>query len=79
MTYVNLALGCLIPMFYTPVMLRLLGQSEYGLLGLAHSVTGYLSLLSFGLGSTITRYLSIFRAENDKDSEERKAKGAGAS
>lgn len=71
MTYINLALGCLIPMFYTPVMLRLLGQSEYGLLGLAHSVTGYLSLLSFGLGSTITRYLAICRAENDKDKEER--------
>ena len=71
MTYINLAIGCLIPMFYTPVMLRLLGQSEYGLLGLAQSITGYLSLMSFGLGSTIIRYLSIYRAENDKDGEER--------
>ena len=71
MTYINLALGSLIPMFYTPVMLRLLGQSEYGLLGLAQSITGYLSLLSFGLGSTIIRYLSIYRADNDKDGEER--------
>lgn len=71
MTYINLALGCLIPMFYTPVMLRILGQSEYGLLGLAQSITGYLSLLSFGLGSTIIRYLSLYRADNDKDGEER--------
>ena len=71
MTYINLALGSLIPMLYTPVMLRLLGQSEYGLLGLAQSITGYLSLLSFGLGSTIIRYLSIYRADNDKDGEER--------
>lgn len=71
MTYINLVLGCLIPMFYTPVMLRLLGQSEYGLLGLAQSITSYLSLLSFGLGSTIIRYLSIYRADNDKDGEER--------
>ena len=71
MTYINLALGSLIPMFYTPVILRLLGQSEYGLLGLAQSITGYLSLLSFGLGSTIIRYLSIYRADNDKDGEER--------
>lgn len=71
LNYFNLALGCLIPMFYTPVMLRILGQSEYGLLGLAQSVTGYLSLLSFGLGSTIIRYLSFCRADNDKDGEER--------
>ena len=71
MTYINLILGSLIPMFYTPVILRLLGQSEYGLLGLAQSITGYLSLLSFGLGSTIIRYLSIYRADNDKDGEER--------
>lgn len=71
MTYINLVLGCLIPMFYTPVMLRILGQNEYGLLGLAQSITGYLSLLSFGLGSTIIRYLSICRADNDKDGEER--------
>ena len=28
MTYINLALGSLIPMFYTPVILRLLGQSN---------------------------------------------------
>ena len=49
MTYINLILGSLIPMFYTPVILRLLGQSEYGLLGLAQSITGYLSLLSLSL------------------------------
>ena len=69
LSYINLALGNLIPLVYTPVMLRMLGQSEYGLYTLAHSVVGYLSLLSFGIGGTIVRYLAKARAKNDKEEE----------
>lgn len=68
LSFVNLALGSLIPMFYTPVMLRILGQAEHGLYSLANSTVGYLSLLSFGFGSTIIRYIAKYRAENDHDS-----------
>lgn len=71
MTYVNIGLGSLIPFVYTPIMLRLLGQSEYGLYSLANSVVGYLSLLSFGLGSTIVRYAAKYRAEGNKEQEEK--------
>ena len=67
LSYVNLALGSLIPMFYTPVMLRILGQAEHGLYSLANSTVSYLSLLSFGFGSTIIRYLAKYRAENDRE------------
>lgn len=67
LSYLNLAISCIIPFFYTPIMLKMLGQSEYGLYSLANSVVGYLSLLSFGFGSTIVRYLSKYRAENDRD------------
>lgn len=65
LSYVNLALGCLIPMFYTPVMLELLGQAEYGLYSLSSSAVSYLTLLTFGFGSTIIRYISKARAENN--------------
>lgn len=71
MTYLNIGLGSLIPFLYTPIMLRLLGQSEYGLYSLANSVVGYLSLLSFGLGSTIVRYVAKYRAEGKKEQEEK--------
>ena len=71
MTYLNIGLGSIIPFIYTPVMLRLLGQSEYGLYSLANSVVGYLSLLSFGLGSTIVRYVAKYRAEGNKEQEEK--------
>ena len=71
LTYLNIGLGSLIPVFYTPVMLRILGQSEYGLYSLANSVVGYLSLLTFGLGSTIVRYVAKYRAEGNKEEEEK--------
>ena len=71
LNYVNMILGNLIPIFYTPIMLTLLGQSEYGLYKLAGSVTSYLSLISMGLGSAITRYLIKSREEEGKEAEER--------
>lgn len=70
LSYINLAIGCVIPFFYTPVMLEMLGQAEYGVYSLANSVVGYLSLLNFGFGSTIVRYFSKYRAENKKDALE---------
>lgn len=71
LNYINLGLGNLIPIFYTPIMLSLLGQSEYGLYKLSSSVTSYLSLISMGIGSAVTRYLIKANTEEGKDSEEK--------
>lgn len=71
MSYINLGLGTVIPFIYTPIMLRMLGQAEYGLFSLASSAVSYLSLLSFGFGSTIIRYISKYRAEKDKNQKKR--------
>lgn len=70
LSYINMAIGSLIPMFYTPIMLDLLGQNEYGLYRLSSSVTSYLSLISFGIGSAIVRYYTKYIAEGDKEGEE---------
>ncbi len=69
LSYVNLIVGNLVPLFYTPVMLRILGQSEYGLYSLATSVTSYLSLMSMGISSAVVRYLVKFRAKGDTEGE----------
>ena len=71
LSYINLGLGMIIPFVYTPIMLRMLGQAEYGLFSLASSAVSYLSLLSFGFGSTIIRYIAKYRAEGDLESEEK--------
>lgn len=65
LSYVNLGIGNIIPFIYTPIMLRILGQSEYGLYGMAASVVAYLSLLNFGIGSTVVRYITKCRAEEN--------------
>ena len=66
LSYVNLAIGSIIPMIYTPIMLRILGQAEYGLYSLSNSIVGYLSLLNFGFGSTIIRYICKYRERTSK-------------
>ena len=48
MSYLAQFIQILTGILYTPIMLRLLGQSEYGLYQLVFSVVSYLSLLSFG-------------------------------
>lgn len=71
LNYINMGIGNLIPVFYTPIMLSLLGQNEYGLYKLSSSVTSYLSLISMGLGAAITRYLIKASTEKGKEAEER--------
>ena len=71
LNYVNMGIGNLIPIFYTPVMLSLLGQNEYGLYKLSSSVTGYLGLISLGIGAAVTRYLIKAKTEEGQEAEER--------
>lgn len=67
LTYVSMGLSFLISLLYTPIMIRLLGQSEYGLYNLAASVIAYLGILNFGFGSTYIRYYSKFKVKNDEE------------
>lgn len=71
LNYINQILGNLIPLFYTPIMLSLLGKSEYGLYKLSSSVTSYLGLISIGIGSAMSRYLIKTSTEKGKDAEEK--------
>lgn len=63
LNYVIIALNTAVGLLYTPYMLRMLGQNEYGLYSLVASVIAYLTLLDFGFGNAIVRYTARFRAE----------------
>ncbi len=71
LSYLNLGIGNLIPFFYTPIMLELLGQNEYGLYKIASSTTSYLSLMAFGIGSAVSRFIIEARTQDGKEAEER--------
>lgn len=64
LSYVSIGLSNVIALLYTPFMLRMMGQSEYGLYSLVASVIAYLTILDLGFGSAIVRYTAKFRAEN---------------
>ncbi len=68
MSYLIIGLGSLISIVYTPIMLRLLGQSEFGLYNLVASVVSYLGLFNFGFGSAYIKYYSTYKVNNDNDS-----------
>jgi len=65
LNYLGEAIRILTALIYTPIMLRLLGQSEYGLYQLVSSTVSYLSLLSLGFGSAYVRYYSRYRVNED--------------
>lgn len=69
LSYVSIAINTLIQLAYTPVLVRLLGQSEYGLYSLVSSIIGYLTILDLGFGNAIIVYTAKYRAKNDKQAE----------
>jgi len=68
LSYASEVVKILSALIYTPIMLRLLGQSEYGLYNLVHSVVAYLSLLSLGFTASYIRFYSRFKAK-ERDEE----------
>ncbi|WP_375088960.1 oligosaccharide flippase family protein [Peribacillus sp. RS7] len=67
LSYFALFINIIISIIYTPVMLNLLGQSEYGLYSLASSAAGYVGILNFGLGNAVIRYTAKYKALNDEE------------
>lgn len=58
---VSIAVG----LAFTPVMIRILGQNEYGLYQLVQSVVNYLSLMNFGFSGAYIRYFSMAKTKGD--------------
>lgn len=68
LTYLQMALGVLVGLLYTPVMIRILGQSEYGLYNTVSSTISMLSVLSLGFNSSYVRYYAGYKKNKDTDS-----------
>lgn len=65
LTYIQMGLGVIIGLLYTPFMTRLLGQSEYGLYNTVASTISMLSVLNFGFNSGYIRYYSKYKKKKD--------------
>ena len=71
LAYILLFLNTVVGIFLTPYIVSHLGKSEYGLYKTIASFANNLALLDFGIGTTITKYLSKYRAKkSDKEANQ---------
>ena len=66
LSYISTAISIVIQLVYMPVMIRLLGKSEYGLYSLVSSVVSYLSLFSLGFTGAYLRFFARFYKNREK-------------
>ncbi len=65
LAYIQIALNVIIQLAYTPIMIKLLGQNEYGLYNTVSSTIALLSILSLGFNGGYIRYYSIYKKNDD--------------
>lgn len=69
LAYLTLAISTVIGFFFSPFLLRMIGDSQYGIYSLAKSLISFIAILDLGLGQTIVRYVSKARALGDNQQE----------
>ena len=67
LSYLSIFVSSMVGILFTPYMISSLGPTEYGLYQLLYSVIGYVALLDFGLGGTLTRFILKYRSENNHE------------
>lgn len=67
LSYAQMVLSNLISIIFTPIIIRMLGQDEYGVLSLSGAVIGYLSLLNLGLGGSYNYFYHKRKKESNED------------
>ncbi len=67
MSYAGIFVSSIIGIAFTPYMILKLGKIEYGLYQVLYAAIGYVSILDFGLGSTLTRYILKYKSSNEPD------------
>ncbi len=71
LSYLTIIVSTLVQLLYTPLLIRMLGQSEYGLYSLVSSIIGYLTVLDLGFGNAIIVYTTKFHTQGKFDDEKK--------
>lgn len=71
LSYISIVVNTLIQLLFTPFLIRMLGQSEYGLYSLVSSIIGYLTVLDLGFGNAIIVYTVKYRTQKEYDKEKK--------
>ncbi len=69
LSMMTIVVSSIIQILYTPLYMRYLGQEDYGINSLVQSIMGYIAILNLGLGNTMLRYTTRYRAEGKIEEE----------
>lgn len=64
LSYTQIAIGIVGSLLYTPFLIRLLGQNEYGLYGTVISAVGLVGVLDMGFASSYIKFYTKYKSEN---------------
>lgn len=71
LSYIVIILNMLVGITYTPFLIRMLGQSEYGLYSIVYSVISYLTVMDMGFGNAIVIYTARYINQGDKEKQDK--------
>lgn len=71
LSYIVIFLNMIVGVVYTPFLIRKLGQSEYGLYSIIHSIITYLTVMDMGFGNAIIIYTARYINKGDKEKQDR--------
>lgn len=69
LSILTIIIGSLIQIFYTPLYMKYLGTTDFGINSLVQSIMGYMGMLNLGLGNAMLRYTVRYRAEGKIEDE----------
>ncbi|MGL4787315.1 MAG: oligosaccharide flippase family protein, partial [Cetobacterium sp.] len=69
LSMMTIIISSVIQILYTPLYMKYLGPGDYGINSLVQSIMGYISILNLGLGNTMLRYTTRYRAEGKIEEE----------
>lgn len=65
LSYASTVISLLSTLLLTPIIIRMLGKSDYGLYETIGSFVNYLAIFDLGFSSVVTRYTAKYEAEED--------------
>jgi len=68
LSYIFMIFEVLSTLLLTPLIIKSLGDAEYGVYKLVASITGYLLLLDLGMGNSVVRYIAKYKEKEDIES-----------
>lgn len=69
--FISIVVRLVVGFTMTPYMIYCLGENNFGLFSIAGGILAYLSLMDFGLGPTVTKYVAESVAKQDTATETR--------